>query len=77
MSDQSDLSVRLAALELLVEQLILERVMLTDDPAGALRQAMGGMTRIATERPDMPPEAVGAIADILARVMNRLEEGAD
>lgn len=70
-----NLPARVAALELLVEQLILERVQMTDSPADALRQAMGGMVEIIDQRPDVPAEAVGAIADVLARVMNRLGEG--
>ncbi|MFP5516353.1 MAG: hypothetical protein ACLGJC_25145 [Alphaproteobacteria bacterium] len=71
----ADLTARVAALELLVEQLIYERVMMTDSPPDALRQAMGGMTQIVDQRPGVPAEAVGAIADVLARVMNRLGEG--
>ncbi|CBS87015.1 hypothetical protein [Azospirillum lipoferum] len=71
----TNLPARVAALELLVEQLILERVMMADDPAGALRQAMGGRTRLASERPGAPPETVGTIADVLERVMNRLGDG--
>ena len=67
-----NLLARVAGLELLVEHLILERVMLTESPADALRQAMGGMTQLASERPDTPHEAVGAIADVLARVMERV-----
>lgn len=71
----TDLPARVAALELLVEQLIFERVMMTDSPPDALRQAMGGMTRLATERPDVQQEALGAIADALARVMRRTRRG--
>ena len=48
---------------------------MTDDPVRALRQALGAMTQIVDQRPDVPPEAVGALADVLARVMNRLGEG--
>lgn len=70
-----DLPARVAALELLVEQLIFERVMMTDDPAGALRQALGGMTQLAGERPEVPPGTAEAAADVLVRVMNRLGEG--
>lgn len=70
-----NLTARVAALELLVEQLILERVMMTEDPAEALRMAMGGMASLAGDRPDMPSEAVGAMADILARVIRRVDEG--
>lgn len=68
-----DLPARVAALELLVEQLIYERVQLTEDPAEALRLAMGGMASLAGDRPDVPSEAVGAVADILARVIRRIE----
>lgn len=70
-----NLPARVAALELPVEQMILERVQQTENPSAAVRTAMGMLTQMATERPGVPPEAVGAIADVLARVMNRLGEG--
>ena len=70
-----NLPARLAALELLVEQLVYERVQQTDDPSATVRNAMGRLTQLATARPGVPPEAVGAIADVLAAVMMRLVEG--
>lgn len=70
-----NLPARVAALELLVEQLILERVQQAESPRDAVRAALGGMTRLAMQRDDVPMEAIGAVADILARVMNRLGEG--
>ena len=70
-----NLPARVAALELLVEQLILERVMMTDSPEDAARLAMGGLVNLATARPDVPVTAIGAVADILARVMMRLGQG--
>ncbi|QCG95006.1 hypothetical protein E6C67_14345 [Azospirillum sp. TSA2s] len=69
-----NLPARVAALELLVEQLIYERVMMTDSPDTAVRTAMGMLTQMASERPGVPPAAVGALADVLAQVMMRLEE---
>jgi len=70
-----NLAARVAALELLVEQLILEHVQQSECPDTAVRTAMGMLTQMATDRPSVPQEAVGAIADILARVMDRLGEG--
>ena len=70
-----NLPARVAALELLVEQLIYERVMMTESPDAAVRVAMGRLTQIATDRPTVPREAVGALADVLAQVMTRLMEG--
>lgn len=70
-----NLHARVAALELLVEQLILERVMLTDTPDSAVRTTMGMLTQIATDRPGVPKAAIGAVADVLAAVMIRLEQG--
>lgn len=70
-----NLVARVAALELLVEQLILERVQMTENPDSAVRTAMGRLTQIATDRPDVPRQAVGAIADVLAQVMTRLVDG--
>lgn len=70
-----NLPARVAALELLVEQLVYERVMMTDSPDTAVRTAMGMLTQMASERPGVPHEAVGAIADVLAAVMLRLEQG--
>ena len=69
-----NLSTRVAALELLVEQLILERVQMAHDPSAAVRIAMGQLTQIATDRPGVPKAAIGAVADVLAAVMLRLEQ---
>jgi hypothetical protein len=71
----AELPTRVAALELLVEQLLFDRIQQADSPRDAVRAALGGMTRLAMQRDDVPMEAIGAGADILARVMNRLEEG--
>lgn len=75
MTDLQDLPGRVAALELLVEQLILERIQTTESPEEAVRLAMGGMSQLVRERPETPVGAVGAITDVLARVMKRLGEG--
>ena len=75
MDQQDDLGARVAALELLVEQLILERVMMTDNPAEAVRLAMEGATHLASDQPDVPVAAIRAMADVLERVMNRLGKG--
>lgn len=73
MSEVDHLIARVAALELLVEQLIFERLQQTDSPEDAARLAMGRLVNLATQRPDVPAEAIGVIADVLAAVMMRLE----
>ncbi len=70
-----DINARVAALELLVEQLILERVQQTGDPEATVQAGMKGLTVIAAERPGVPLEAVDALAVVLARVVERLEAG--
>ncbi|MCM8736624.1 hypothetical protein M5E06_21080 [Azospirillum sp. A1-3] len=72
MNGHDNLPARVAALELLVEQMILERVQQTDSPCDAVRAALGGITRLATQREDVPMEAIGAAAEILAAVILRL-----
>lgn len=69
-----DHSARLAALELLVEQLVLERCMQTENPQATLEAGMTGLTRLVTERDGVPLDAVDGIALILARVVERLTE---
>lgn len=69
-----DINARVAALELLVEQLILERVQQTEDPEATVRAGMKGLTVIAVERLGVPLEAVDALAVVLAKVLERLEE---
>lgn len=69
-----DHSARLAALELLVEQLVLERCMQTENPEATLRAGMTGLTKIAAERDDVPLDAIDGLALILARVLERLTE---
>lgn len=71
-----DLSARVAALELLVEQLVLERCMMSADPLATIKAGMNGLTKIAADRPGVPLEAIDAMAEVLARVMERLDEGA-
>lgn len=66
---------RVAELRSEVQRLLLERARLTKAP--------GAEDHLATEVPsvhisvrfDTPQETVSAIADVLARVMNRLGEG--
>lgn len=69
-----DHSARLAALELLVEQLVLERCMQTENPQATLEAGMIGLTRLVTERDGVPLDAVDGIALILARMVERLTE---
>ncbi|WP_188260838.1 hypothetical protein [Azospirillum tabaci] len=70
-----DLSARVAALELLVELLVLERCMMSADPLATIKAGMNGLTKIAAEWPGVPLEATDAMAEILARVMERIGEG--
>ncbi|HYF89007.1 hypothetical protein [Azospirillum sp.] len=67
-----NLPARVAALELLVEQLILDRAKKRARPKAEVRAMMGRVTQAASGRSDMPSEAVGAAADILAAVILRL-----
>lgn len=69
-----NLPARVAALELLVEQLILERIQQSEDPEATIRAGMKGLTAIAIERPGVPLEAVDALAAVLAKVLERLED---
>lgn len=69
-----DISARVVALELPVDQLILERAQMFGDPAEALRRSIGGVTKLAAGRGGAPGETMGALADVLAWLMNRLAE---
>jgi hypothetical protein len=68
-----NLNARVTALELLVEQLILDRAKKRARPKADLRAIMDRVTQAASERPNLPPETIGAAADILAGAILRLE----
>ena len=69
------LEARLAALEILVEQLVYERCLTTENPELTARHAMQGLTRLVTDRPQVPVDSVDALTEVMARVVGRLREG--
>ena len=67
----TDLPTRIAALELLVDQLILERVQQTEEPEATVQAGMKWPSVIAAERSSVPLNAVDAFAMVLASVLER------
>lgn len=65
---------RVAELRSEVQRLLLERARLTKGPEAAVSLAAEGVTVHTSVRPDTPQETVSAIADVLARAMDRLRK---
>ena len=72
--DQQDaLGARVAALELLIEGLVLQCAQSSRHPKAFLGEVLGRNAALAVQRTNAPPQTVEVISDILARMMKRLE----
>ncbi|MCW2242774.1 hypothetical protein [Azospirillum canadense] len=71
----TDAEARITALEILVEQLIVERCAMTDDPLGTAEQARDRLTAMAqadtTGR--ITHSVAAALTDAMQRVVERIE----
>lgn len=68
----SDTEARITALELLVEQLIVERCAMTDDPLGTAEHARDRLTAVA--QADATGRITRSVANALADTMQRVVE---
>ncbi|PWC39525.1 hypothetical protein [Azospirillum sp. TSO35-2] len=71
------ITARVAALELLLEQLIVERCLSTDDPLGAIDQAEDRLVELARQDERVTPEVLEALAEALGRVAARVRDAED
>ena len=74
--DNEVLAARLAALEILVEQLVVDRLGDSDDPLGAARRARSQIVRSERVRTasEVNPGVASDVAAFMDRVIERLQD---
>lgn len=72
--DSDAFAARLAALELLVEQLIVDRCLETELPELTATRAARALSQLAHEREEQAGDVAERLAAIMARVLGRVRE---